>query len=520
MSASREKQTRQEKINSGWVDPKAVQAAEQQKKEKRNNKLYGAIAIIFVIAIVAAFVWNSNVIPKNSSAATVDGEKYTAAEVGFYYQNAYLSFVNNNSYFLSYLGLNTNAPLTSQTINETASAMMGIEAGGTWHDYFLEQSLIQIATIQNGLAEAEAEGFVYPEDIQSQVETSLASLAETAKASGISAEQYLQSNFGTYLTEEVYKQELTRLLQYDAYASAYYDSRTYTDAELEEAYNAAPENYDSVSYEVVYVYGTADSTTDAEGKTVEPTEEESAAALEAAKKTADELLAAYRKGESLEALTDGNEDVSYVSNDSMTYSGDVVTEWLFDSARKAGDSTVLESGTTYYVVVFHDRTRGEYNTIDIRHILIQPAAGELKEGDEGYEDEQAQLDADAKAKAEDILAQWKAGEATEDSFAALAMEHSVDGSSSVGGLYTGVYQGQMVPEFNDWCFDSRRKVGDTGIVETTYGYHIMYFSGENMPYWQLLVSENLAYEDYMAWTEALSADSDIQRHDFGMKFVG
>ena len=33
----------------------------------------------------------------------------------------------------------------------------------------------------------------------------------------------------------------------------------------------------------------------------------------------------------------------------------------------------------------------------------------------------------------------------------------------------------MVTEFNDWCFDESRQPGDHGIVETSYGYHLMYF---------------------------------------------
>ena len=36
----------------------------------------------------------------------------------------------------------------------------------------------------------------------------------------------------------------------------------------------------------------------------------------------------------------------------------------------------------------------------------------------------------------------------------------------------------MVTEFNDWCFADGRAVGDSGIVKTSYGYHIMFFSGE------------------------------------------
>lgn len=44
-------------------------------------------------------------------------------------------------------------------------------------------------------------------------------------------------------------------------------------------------------------------------------------------------------------------------------------------------------------------------------------------------------DAEAAQKAQDILDEWKAGDATEDSFAALANEYSQDpGSNTTGGL--------------------------------------------------------------------------------------
>ena len=71
-----------------------------------------------------------------------------------------------------------------------------------------------------------------------------------------------------------------------------------------------------------------------------------------------------------------------------------------------------------------------------------------------------------------------AGEKTEESFGTLAGEKTEDtGSKSTGGLYTGVKKGDMVAEFDAWCFDEVRVVGDYGIVKTQYGYHIMYFSG-------------------------------------------
>lgn len=39
----------------------------------------------------------------------------------------------------------------------------------------------------------------------------------------------------------------------------------------------------------------------------------------------------------------------------------------------------------------------------------------------------------------------------------------------------GCVPGQMVDSFDAWCFDEARQPGDTGIVKTDYGYHVMYF---------------------------------------------
>ena len=67
-----------------------------------------------------------------------------------------------------------------------------------------------------------------------------------------------------------------------------------------------------------------------------------------------------------------------------------------------------------------------------------------------------------------------------DSFAALAKEKSKDtGSAADGGLISGITSSaNYVESFRNWATDSSRKVGDTGIVESEYGYHIMYYSGQ------------------------------------------
>ena len=125
------------------------------------------------------------------------------------------------------------------------------------------------------------------------------------------------------------------------------------------------------------------------------------------------------------------------------------------------------------------------NVINVRHILITP---EDTESEESW--------AAAEAEAQRIFEEWQNGEATEESFAELANTYSTDGGSNTnGGLYEEVYPGQMVTEFNDWCFDDSRAVGDTGIVKTSYGYHIMYFSGVgDYIYWRAL-AEDLCRSD-------------------------
>ena len=127
MSASREKQNRQ--ATSSQTDPKTAREAQQRKEEKRTNLLYGLIAAAVVVGVIISFVWRSDLIPKMSKAATIDGESYSAAEVAYYYQSAYSNFVNNSqySYFLSYLGLNTGASLKNQEISADTASMLGIE---------------------------------------------------------------------------------------------------------------------------------------------------------------------------------------------------------------------------------------------------------------------------------------------------------------------------------------------------------------------------------------------------------
>jgi parvulin-like peptidyl-prolyl isomerase len=179
-------------------------------------------------------------------------------------------------------------------------------------------------------------------------------------------------------------------------------------------------------------------------------------------------------------------------------------DWITDAARQPGDTTVVDGENLSYAIYFIGLDHNDYNTVDFRHILVMAEADE----DGKYTDEALFA---AQAKAEDLFAQWRQ-DPTEENFADLATKNSTDkGSASNGGLYEDVYPGQMVETFNDWCFDESRQPGDTGIVKTDYGYHIMYFVSQTENYyWKTAAAEGYKNDRMQTILDELLEKSPIE----------
>lgn len=109
----------------------------------------------------------------------------------------------------------------------------------------------------------------------------------------------------------------------------------------------------------------------------------------------------------------------------------------------------LDGGNYSLAKVLSARTMPD--TVKVRHILISTES----------------RDTLAARKLVDSLQQ---AIARGSSFDSLVVKFSEDpGSKDKGGLYEGVFSGQMVPTFNDFVF--LNPVGTRGVVKTDYGYH-------------------------------------------------
>ena len=443
MSASREKKNRQELASQGIKDPKAIREAEEKAKQRKANRLYGTIAVVFVVVAALLLVVKSGVLYRDPDAITIDGQNYTVAQVNYYYRG-----LANSIAQAGYYGLDNSKPLTQQVMNDTAKMLLQVTDEGdvTWDQFLKEYAVKQLSLRAMVVKAAEANGMGADDAIKAEVQETISSLKESLKPEGYSLKSYLKLAYGQGMTPSLFEEMLTADEVASHYMQHYEESLTYTVDELEADYQAHPATFDVASYEYIYFKGSAPSTTDADGNTVQPTEEESAAAKNAAAAAAKAALARYQNGESLAEISEDFKDLgTYGSVDAGSNDGSAMSAWVFDSARTAGEGAVVEDDPNSYVVVFRSIGREEYNTVDVRHILFLVDSSSLDKDSETYDaDLQALKDA-AKAKAEDALAQWQTTSGAEDAFAALANELSEDGGSNTkGGLYTKITKGQMV----------------------------------------------------------------------------
>ena len=213
--------------------------------------------------------------------------------------------------------------------------------------------------------------------------------------------------------------------------------------------------------------------------------------------------------------------------DLETYMGYMKNFYLGDqyyrNLLKAADSAITDADIEAYFEE-HAETYAEKGLtkettfVDVRHILLTPNGGTLNEdGSKTFSDEEWEA---CRAEAQALLDEFLAGEQTEERFGQLATEHTEDpGSKGTAGLYKDVYKGQMVPAFDEWCFDASRAFGDTGLVKTEYGYHIMFYVSSRPVWIESARADLIADKGREEQLEALIEKTDLQV-DYGSIVLG
>ena len=533
MSASAKKKLRKEQA--------AAQLTEKQLNEKKEIKKLKTYTTIFVVAIAIVlvaslciagfnFAKNSGFKEKHTIAATIGDEKLNTVELSYYffdtidanYRNWSSSFGDSMQLYLNMMGLDLTLPLSEQPYGED----------GTWADYFVD---IALSTAKKDylLADmAKAEGYTLSEDAAAMLEQTFDNLPGFASLYGYAnVDSYLHAIYGPGASEKSYRAYAERSALANDYYSNYSDSIVIDDAAIR-AYEADKygefSSYDYASYTISYSYFLTGGTEDEDG-TITYSEEEKEAARAAAKAAAEAMPQCSSEEELNAAIAEMSlnenamkecavyDDVAFASLNSNA------SEWFSDSNRKEGDFTVIanESVTTdengvetrtingYTAYVYMGTNDNNVPLANVRHILVnfEHAEGEHTHDEEGNEVYSEEEKAAALEKAENLLSLYEMGDQTEEAFAELATANTDDtGSAATGGLYEDIapVQGVYVESFTNWATDPAREAGDTGIIESTYGYHVMYYVGDDeMTYRDSMIRDEIHTATMTDWYSAI-----------------
>lgn len=525
MSASREKKQRQGGLDEALTQ-KQTKERQEEAARKRRVVGYWITGVVVVVLAAALLIWNNT--RGSVAAATVNGQKYTVAEVSYYYQQAASTW--------SQFGIRP-------------SDIMEEETGRTYGDYFKEQALDSLVSVTALVDAAKAEGYTLSAAGQAQLDSTYETIDTICSLNGINRKSFLTQSYGKYMSEGTFNRLLERAVLADDYAAAHQAGYTYDGAALQAYYDEHADEVDFYRFRTFYISGVPESKQDADGNTIEATEAETQAAMDQARTQAGEAVAEIEAAGSASRSRETafiavapsyvaeSSRASYESDPDYSLSEDVqgstlssasYAGWLMESGRRSGDVTSVETSSGVYVVLFLDRERPDEATVDIRHILIKAELTQTDDPltadvDESAVPTQEALDA-AKAECERLLAEWESGPRTAESFGALAAANSADpGSSANGGAYTSVREGTMFGAFNDWIFDSARQPGDVTLIENPQsgqqGWHIVYFEGDGGPYWQSVADSALRSADQTAWREELESGYEAVAAS-GMSSVG
>lgn len=488
----KQKEQTEQKVMTKY-DRKVQKRKEEKEKEKKEERISTTVGIVFLVALVclvASFPIRTY-LATHETYVVINGEEVNKVEFDYVYNTSKNNYITQYGSYLSYFGLDTSKDLSTQMYSDTL----------TWQDYFEQNAVESLKQNKALMAEAKAAGFTY--DTTDEYNTFKETIKTSAAAAGVSDKEYVRSIYGSYATMGRIEEYVKNDMVMNAYYQKLQEDNAPSDDEIQSYYEENKATYDSVDYRLTTIEadlptepteladpveetaadttGTTDGTaaTDTTQDTAyQPSDAEIAKAMEDAKVLADDAEQTVAKdGEAHE-----NEKKS-----SVNY---MISDWLFDDARKAGDTTVITNDNShcYYVVAFEKRYLDETPSADVRVIIPT----EDKTGEE-------------------ILEEWKNGAATEDSFAELCKKYTQDTSAvENGGLFEQVTKTGMTEELSNWIFDSSRQAGDTVAITVSDTTYVLYYIGQDQPEWKINIKNTLVSDTMSQHVQDITADVTVE----------
>ena len=487
-----QKEQTEQKVMTKY-DRKVQKRKEEKEKEKKEERISTAVGIVFLVALVclvASFPIRTY-LATHETYVVINGEEVNKVEFDYVYNTSKNNYITQYGSYLSYFGLDTSKDLSTQMYSDTL----------TWQDYFEQNAVESLKQNKALMAEAKAAGFTY--DTTDEYNTFKETIKTSAAAAGVSDKEYVRSIYGSYATMGRIEEYVKNDMVMNAYYQKLQEDNAPSDDEIQSYYEENKATYDSVDYRLTTIEadlptepteladpveetaadttGTTDGTaaTDSTQDTAyQPSDAEIAKAMEDAKVLADDAEQTVAKdGEAHE--NEKKSSVNYLTSD-----------WLFDDARKAGDTTVITNDNShcYYAVAFEKRYLDETPSADVRVIIPT----EDKTGEE-------------------ILEEWKNGAATEDSFAELCKKYTQDTSAvENGGLFEQVTKTGMTEELSNWIFDSSRQAGDTVAITVSDTTYVLYYIGQDQPEWKINIKNTLVSDTMSQHVQDITADVTVE----------
>ena len=469
-------------------DRKVQKRKEEKEKEKKEERISTAIGIVILVALVclvASFPIRTY-LATHETYVVINGEAVNKVEFDYEYNLTKNNYITQYGSYLAYFGLDTSRDLSTQMYSDTL----------TWQDYFEQMAVENLKQAKAMKAAADAEGFTY--DTTEEYNTFKETIKSSAASSGVTEKEYIRSIYGNYATMSRIEEYIKNDMVMNAYYEKLQEDNAPSDDEIQSYYDENKASYDSVDYRLTTIEAelpteptdladpveatpapdaTTDGTTTTD-TTYQPSDAEIAKAMEDAKVLADDAE---------QTVATAGDAHTNEKKSSVNY---LISDWLFDDARKAGDTTIITNDTShcYYVVAFEQRYLDETPSANVRVIV----PNEDKTGEE-------------------ILEEWKSGAATEDSFAELCKKYTQDTTAAEnGGLFEQVTASGMSEELSNWIFDSSRQAGDTVAITVSDTTYVLYYIGQDQPEWKINIKNTLVSQAMSQYIEDITADITVE----------